>query len=106
MSGCWARRRCVGERPSRFWDRRTRLAGLLYAVATAGETSNDRQFLENINQRLAELELLEGRPEAAVARMEPFAAGSSEGSSLIGLTLARAYLERGDVEAAHALIER
>jgi tetratricopeptide (TPR) repeat protein len=69
------------------------------ALALAEETG-DRQALELIHLSLAEIELLRGEPEGAVARLEPLAGREGGFLVLIQATLAWAHLERGEVERA------
>lgn len=58
--------------------------------------------------RLAELELLEGQPQVAIAQLEPLVEGPLEWSSAVPLlsTLVRAFLEVDDVARAVPLADR
>jgi tetratricopeptide (TPR) repeat protein len=75
---------------------------LARAMALA-EGTGDRQALELIHLSLAELELLRGEPERAIARLEPLAELVGGFLALIEATLAWACLERGDAERAEEL---
>jgi adenylate cyclase len=67
------------------------------------ETTGDRQALEGIHIRLAELDLLRGDPDAAITRLQPLAGQIGGSQVLIECTLAWAWLEQGDVTRAREL---
>ena len=66
-------------------------------------TREDRLALEFIHSTLAELELLRGRPEAAIARLEPLAGREGGFRALIENTLAWALMEAGEETRAGEL---
>ncbi|HEX8918947.1 MAG TPA: tetratricopeptide repeat protein, partial [Chloroflexota bacterium] len=75
---------------------------LMQALRLA-EASGDRQALEMIHSSLAELEILRGQPDAAVARLEPLAGQEGAFRVIIESTLGWAYLELTDVDRAAEL---
>jgi tetratricopeptide (TPR) repeat protein len=78
------------------------------ALAVAQETA-DRQHQESAQIFLAELDILEGRPKAAVARLEPLVSQDDRDLSLLFSWLAWAHLALDNatsVERAQELVER
>jgi len=86
------------------WEEARR--GLQQSVAI-GEHSQDLQVLRQAHGLLAELDILEGHPEAAIARLEPLAGDQKSWTLLhVFLPLAWSYLEQGDdLRAEHFLEE-
>jgi tetratricopeptide (TPR) repeat protein len=78
--------------------------GELQRGLALGEARGDRQVLEQIHPALAELEVLRGEPEGAIARLEPLAGREDGYRVTIETTLAWALLEAGDVARAGLLI--
>jgi tetratricopeptide (TPR) repeat protein len=70
---------------------------------TIAEDTEDRQLLEMTHVTLAELEVLRGEPETAVARLEPIAGREGGFQVLIETILAWALLEMGDLDRAESL---
>jgi tetratricopeptide (TPR) repeat protein len=82
------------------WGEAARL--LEEAVAIAGPRE-DRQALEYAQTWLAELDLLEGRPEAVLTRLEPLASDKDATLPRLLPYLALAQLELGEVDQAGAI---
>jgi tetratricopeptide (TPR) repeat protein len=72
------------------------------ALAMA-ESTGDRQALEYIGVPLAELAVLRGQVEDAIARLVPMARQEGGFRVIIESTLAWAYLEKGDLDRAALL---
>ena len=72
------------------WEEASRLLGETVAIAGLGE---DRQALEQAQLGLAEIDLLEGRPEAALARLEPLASDEDATLPLLLPVLALVHLD-------------
>jgi tetratricopeptide (TPR) repeat protein len=74
------------------------------ALAVAEATTN-RQTREQIHVHLAELDLMEGRTEDAIARLEPLASADDVDTMVLSL-LSQALLEAGDLERADIVVSR
>ena len=75
------------------WEGASRYLGESLAVA---EETGERQMLESAQMYLAELDVLEGRPAAAVARLEPLVTQEDADLGLLLPILAWAYLSIDD----------
>jgi len=75
------------------------------ALALA-ETSGDRQANENASNDLAQVDILEGRAEAARARIEPLAARQDAELGMLLPVLAWAYLELDEENLARETADR
>ncbi|HCG00594.1 MAG TPA: hypothetical protein DEV93_08640, partial [Chloroflexi bacterium] len=82
------------------WDEADRHLhdGLDHAVRTG-----DRQSREIVETLLAELDVVQGRPEAGIARLEPLVEAEDANLALIIPTLAWALLEVGDLTRAASI---
>jgi tetratricopeptide (TPR) repeat protein len=95
--------------PCLIWEGQWEEArGYLESILELSRSMHARPSEHHALFRLAELELLEGRPHAAVTRLEPLATSALEWSYAVPLlsTLARAYLEVDDLPRAEPLAER
>jgi tetratricopeptide (TPR) repeat protein len=77
----------------------------LHRALELAEATGDRQALEYIAVPMAELAIMRGRPEDAIARLEPMAGREGGFRVQIECALAWAYLERGDLARATALAD-
>jgi class 3 adenylate cyclase/tetratricopeptide (TPR) repeat protein len=71
---------------------------------TLAEGTGDRQALERAQTHLAELDQLEGRPEEALARLEPLIQEDAQLGAMLP-AVGTAYLELGDVARAAEVAE-
>lgn len=86
--------------------RREEAARLLEEGVALGRQASDRQMIENGETCLAELDLLGGKPDAAIARLAPLADREDANLGLMLPPLVWAYLDSGDVTRAADLAER
>jgi class 3 adenylate cyclase/tetratricopeptide (TPR) repeat protein len=73
-------------------------SGYLHEAVAVTEETGDWQFREIAQASLAELDVLEGRPEEAINRLEPLAEQEDAGLAWILSPLAWAYLARDEEE--------
>ena len=78
------------------WEEASRYLDEAFAVT---EETGDRLLRENVQARLAELDVLEGRSEAAVKRLEPLVAREDAELGALLPILAWAYLTMDDGES-------